>query len=108
MMIIMMLMMINMINAKSKESGIHFFPLNTHQKQASDRDIRWRIQMWMRFVTGPGNILLISGDRRFASTLMDLEKNVQNTMVAYNEGSMSQLMSYVGYTQFLWRQLFQF
>ncbi|WZZ22171.1 hypothetical protein YC2023_123558 [Brassica napus] len=89
MMIIMMLMMINMINAKSKESGIHFFPLNTHQKQASDRDIRWRIQMWM------------IGDRGFASTLMDLEKNVQNTMVAYNEGSMSQLMSYIGYTQFL-------
>lgn len=89
-------------------SGIRFHHLHTHRKQASDIDIKRRIRQWMRYVRGPRNLLLISGDGGFASTLMDVEIHSHNTMVAYNEHSVSGLISYVGYSQFAWRELLQY
>lgn len=53
--------------------------------------------MWMRFVMAPGNLLLISGDGGFASTLMDVKRNYHNSMVAYNKGYVPKTMSYICY-----------
>ncbi|KAG2308728.1 hypothetical protein Bca52824_028476 [Brassica carinata] len=89
-------------------SGINSVHLHTHRKQASDIDIKRRIRQWMRYVRGPRNLLLIRGDGGFASTLMDVEIHSHNTMVAYNEHSVSDLISYVGYSQFAWRELLQY
>ncbi|KAJ4865726.1 NYN domain-containing protein [Raphanus sativus] len=78
-------------------NGIKFTHLNTYSKQAGDKAIIREIKRWTEENPAPGTVFLISGDKDFSLTVANLEQQKFNTIVAFERGSLSDRMKYVGY-----------